>query len=66
MIDKSKKHTNSIILLCGKPASGKTTLRNKILDRYTSIYSLSCDEEMLEKFGEIPDEKEFNRRSWQI
>ena len=62
MINKSKKQVNSIILLCGKPASGKTTLRNKIIDRYTNIYSLSCDEEMLEKFGEIPDEKEFNEK----
>ena len=62
MINKSKNQVNSIILLCGKPASGKTTLRNKILDRYTNIYSLSCDEEMLEKFGEIPDEKEFNEK----
>ena len=62
MIYKSNNQVNSIILLCGKPASGKTTLRNKILDRYTSIYSLSCDEEMLAKFGEIPDEKEFNEK----
>lgn len=49
-------------MLCGKPTSGKTTLRNKIMDRYTNIYSFSCDEEMLKTYGEIPDSNEFNEK----
>ena len=56
---KDDKNLHTLILLCGKPASGKTTLRNKIVDRYKDITYLSCDEEMLEKYGEIKDSDEF-------
>ena len=62
MINNYDTNKSSIIFLCGKPASGKTTLSIKLVARYKNITTLSCDEHMLKTYGEILDKDEFDTK----
>ena len=48
-----------VILLCGKPGSGKTTIAKAIENKYTYFTRVSCDEYMLAHYGEIEDKDDF-------
>lgn len=50
-----------LILLCGKPASGKTTLANYLAENH-KVITFSADKMMLKLFGEIEDRAVFEDR----
>ena len=60
MVNNTKSRA-TIILLCGKPGSGKSYLAHIISARY-SMHILSCDKVMLERYGEIEDKAIFQEK----
>jgi len=52
---------SNLILLCGKPGSGKTTIANNLINNYKMIH-FSADDFMLKFFGEIKDRDLFNEK----
>lgn len=50
---------SNLILLCGKPGCGKTTLANNLTEEFKLVH-LSADDFMLKLFGEIVDRELFN------
>ncbi len=52
---------NKLVLLCGKPGSGKTTIA-KFLQQNHSYIHFSADDFMLKLFGEITDRKIFDQK----
>ncbi len=51
----------NLILLCGKPGCGKTTLAKFIKEKYGAVH-FSADNFMLKLFGEIQDRELFERK----
>lgn len=51
----------NLIILCGKPGCGKTTLAKKLKEK-SGIVHLSLDDFMLNLFGEIEDRKVFEEK----
>lgn len=52
---------SNLILLCGKPGSGKTTIAKELINKYKMIH-FSADDFMLKFFGEIKDRDLFNEK----